>query len=303
MTTSPARPVPGLERFNTAPDTAALAALREVCAAPGWGRAVLAGRPYATEDALFAAGDTATARLTGAELTEALAGHPRIGRPDPGDARSAREQRGMAGAGARLRADMAELNAAYEERFGHVFLICATGATAEEMRDALLTRLGHPPDREREVARTELGKINRIRLAGLLAEGGEYGEGAEYAEDPAAAESFCTVSTHILDTSAGRPAAGVAVTLSVRTDGDDSEWSVIGGSVTDADGRCTGLPAPPPGTAHVRLAFATGPYLAHRDGGAPFFPEVTAAFAVDPGEHYHVPLLLNPFGYSVYRGS
>jgi 5-hydroxyisourate hydrolase len=108
-----------------------------------------------------------------------------------------------------------------------------------------------------------------------------------------------SVSTHILDTSAGRPAAGVAVTLSVRP-APDAPWTPHGASTTDADGRCTDLPSPPEGTVHVRLDFAVEPY--HRGGGA-FFPEVAVVFAVRPGEHHHVPLLLNPFGYCVYRGS
>lgn len=131
-----------------------------------------------------------------------------------------------------------------------------------------------------------------------------------------------SVSTHILDTSVGRPAQGVAVRLAARS-GRDADWQALGGSATDADGRCKDLPAPPEGTTHVRLDFEVEPYLeksaieksaieqadaqqdapANRDSGAVFFPEVVITFAVTPGEHYHVPLLLNPFGYSVYRGS
>ncbi|MEV1076854.1 hydroxyisourate hydrolase [Streptomyces sp. NPDC050211] len=123
-----------------------------------------------------------------------------------------------------------------------------------------------------------------------------------------------SVSTHILDTSAGRPAEGVAVQLAARS-GRDAYWRALGGSATDADGRCKDLPALPEGTTHVRLDFAVEPYFekkqadaqqdapANRDSGAVFFPEVAITFAVRPGEHYHVPLLLNPFGYSVYRGS
>ncbi|MGW0710085.1 hydroxyisourate hydrolase [Streptomyces sp. NPDC002643] len=127
-----------------------------------------------------------------------------------------------------------------------------------------------------------------------------------------------SVSTHILDTSIGRPASGVAVRLSARS-GRDADWQALGGSTTDADGRCKDLPAPPEGTTHVRLDFAVEPYFqnkradaqqdapANRDSGTAgagaFFPEVAITFAVNPGEHYHVPLLLNPFGYSVYRGS
>ena len=130
-----------------------------------------------------------------------------------------------------------------------------------------------------------------------------------------------SVSTHILDTSVGRPAAGVAVRLAARA-GRDADWQALGGSATDTDGRCKDLPALPEGTTHVRLDFEVEPYLAqtaaqpvrtqadaqqdapaNRDSGAVFFPEVVITFAVTPGEHYHVPLLLNPFGYSVYRGS
>lgn len=147
-------------------------------------------------------------------------------------------------------------------------------------------------------------------------------------------ESTASVSTHILDTSVGRPAASVAVSLSARS-GARELWVVLGRSATDADGRCRDLPALPAGTTHVRLDFETEAYFhshshshsqnqnqnqnqgqrqsqkqaeaqqdapAPRDSGA-FFPEVAITFAVTPGEHYHVPLLLNPFGYSVYRGS
>jgi 5-hydroxyisourate hydrolase len=126
-----------------------------------------------------------------------------------------------------------------------------------------------------------------------------------------------SVSTHILDTSVGRPAEGVAVQLAARS-GRDASWQALGGSATDADGRCKDLPDLPEGTTHVRLDFAVEAYFersekkqadaqqdapANRDSGAVFFPEVAITFAVQPGEHYHVPLLLNPFGYSVYRGS
>jgi 5-hydroxyisourate hydrolase len=130
-------------------------------------------------------------------------------------------------------------------------------------------------------------------------------------------ETTASVSTHILDTSIGRPAAGVAITLTARS-GSAAQWTALGGSKTDADGRCKDLPALPEGTTHVRLDFETESYFINRstdqqaeakqdaprvrDSGA-FFPEVAITFAVAPGEHYHVPLLLNPFGYSVYRGS
>lgn len=161
---------PGLARFNDLEERAALAALHEACASTEWARRLLAARPYATPEDLYTASDAAMAELTAADLAEAMAGHPPIGRPRPGDPTSAREQRGMAGASDRLKAEMLELNLAYQERFGHVFLICATGRTGEQMRDAVRERIGNTPDREREIVRTELGKINRIRLARLVEE-------------------------------------------------------------------------------------------------------------------------------------
>ncbi|MFI1421161.1 2-oxo-4-hydroxy-4-carboxy-5-ureidoimidazoline decarboxylase [Streptomyces sp. NPDC020731] len=159
---------PGLARFNALEEHAALAALHEACASTAWARRLLAARPYTTADDLYAASDTAMADLTTADLEEAVAGHPPIGRPKPGDPASAREQSGMADAPEGLKAEMLELNLAYQERFGHVFLVCAAGRTGEEMRDAVRERLGNAPEREREIVRTELGKINRIRLARLV---------------------------------------------------------------------------------------------------------------------------------------
>lgn len=163
-------PPPGLARFNDLEESVARAALHEACASTAWATRLLAARPYATVADLYAAGDAAMAGLTATDLAEAMAGHPPIGRPKPGDPTSAREQRGMAGASEELKAELLELNLAYQERFGHVFLICATGRTGEEMRDAVKERIGNAPEQEREIVRVELGKINRIRLARLVEE-------------------------------------------------------------------------------------------------------------------------------------
>ncbi|MEH0473690.1 2-oxo-4-hydroxy-4-carboxy-5-ureidoimidazoline decarboxylase [Streptomyces hayashii] len=163
-------PLPGLARFNALEESAARAALHEACASTAWADRLLAARPYATVDELYEVGDAAMAELTDADLAEAMAGHPPIGRPKPGDPTSAREQRGMAGASEQLRAEMLELNLAYQEKFGHVFLICATGRTGEQMRAAVEERIGNTPEQEREIVRTELGRINRIRLARLVEE-------------------------------------------------------------------------------------------------------------------------------------
>ncbi|NUU22252.1 MAG: 2-oxo-4-hydroxy-4-carboxy-5-ureidoimidazoline decarboxylase, partial [Streptomycetaceae bacterium] len=98
----------------------------------------------------------------------AMAGHAVIGRPREGDAQSQREQSGVRGADDALLTELADANRRYAERFGHVFLICATGRTAAEMLAALRARLGNDAATEREIAREELRKINRIRLEKLV---------------------------------------------------------------------------------------------------------------------------------------
>ena len=111
------------------------------------------------------------------------------------------------------------------------------------------------------------------------------------------------ITTHVLDTSCGRPASGVAVRLELES--NDGSWRQIGQGATDADGRARDLlPDVFPFTEGIyRLTFETRPYFAAR-GIETFYREVLIVFTVsDPAQHYHVPLLLNPFGYSTYRGS
>lgn len=113
-----------------------------------------------------------------------------------------------------------------------------------------------------------------------------------------------TISTHVLDTSAGRPASGVGVTLE-RLDAAGLDPISLGGGVTDADGRLRDLLAAGASLAEgtYRLRFDVGAYFA-RAGRDAFYPEVVVCFHVGAREeHYHVPLLLSPFGYSTYRGS
>lgn len=112
--------------------------------------------------------------------------------------------------------------------------------------------------------------------------------------------SVSHVTTHILDTSIGRPAPGVPVVLEAR-DGDG--WTGIGSGFTDADGRVKELGPDRLESGAYRLRFDTAAYFAGIDTDA-FFPEVVLTFLVDAAqEHYHVPLLLSPFAYSTYRGS
>lgn len=106
-----------------------------------------------------------------------------------------------------------------------------------------------------------------------------------------------TLSTHVLDTSAGRPAEGVLVELR------SADGSLVGEGRTDADGRVGSIGPDRLDAGDYTLRFDTAAYFAAA-GTEGFYPEVTIAFRVaDAGQHYHVPLLLNPFGYSTYRGS
>src|SRR5687768_5031969 len=111
------------------------------------------------------------------------------------------------------------------------------------------------------------------------------------------------ITTHVLDISEGRPAGGVPVRLELRR--AEGHWERVGAGETDADGRLRTLL--PEGvaleTATYRLTFDTGAYF-EAQGVEGFYPEATVVFAVrDAAQHYHVPLLLSPFGYSTYRGS
>lgn len=157
----------GLDGFNGLSDRQRMHALFEVCSSPIWARRVLAGGPFPDIEAVLDRADRVLAELPDAELDAALDGHPRIGdRPD--NPSSQREQAGVADADAAVKAELAEKNRQYEDRFGYVYLVCASGRSAEELLAILTDRLGNDPETERRVMRNELAKINRLRLQRLL---------------------------------------------------------------------------------------------------------------------------------------
>ena len=162
----------GLARFNSLGAPEAADALRACCAAPGWVDAVVDGRPYPNRVAVAARADEALAALDWAGVRTALDAHPRIGGRANGGGREASwsrsEQSGMDTATDDVRSALAEANRAYEERFGHVFLIFATGRADTEMLAAAQQRLGNDEEVEHVVVRGELGRIVGLRLAKLL---------------------------------------------------------------------------------------------------------------------------------------
>jgi 5-hydroxyisourate hydrolase len=109
------------------------------------------------------------------------------------------------------------------------------------------------------------------------------------------------ITTHVLDTSAGRPGRGIAIELERH---ESNAWLPVGAGATDDDGRLRTLtPAGPVTPGTYRIRFATGDYFKATGTGG-FFPVVEIQFTVaDGAQHYHVPLLLSPYGYSTYRGS
>lgn len=160
--------VPG-EPILTTIDTADLLAC---CASRRWAEQVAARRPFDDLDDLLAASADALAALDWADVLEALAAHPRIGDRAAGADREAgwsrQEQSAAATADERIKADLVEGNRVYEDRFDHVFLICATGLPAEAVLAALRHRLSNSDQEERKVVREELAKIVELRLGKLV---------------------------------------------------------------------------------------------------------------------------------------
>jgi 2-oxo-4-hydroxy-4-carboxy-5-ureidoimidazoline decarboxylase len=152
-----------LASFNAAPADEAISAMLGCCASRRFAAAMAAGRPYPSTAAALAAVDAAFESLTWPDVLEAMDRHPRIGARVSGQ--SATEQSGVAEA---TRGAFIAGNAAYEDRFGRVFLICATGLTGDQMLKALEERLTNDEEMERTVATTELRKITLLRVAKAL---------------------------------------------------------------------------------------------------------------------------------------
>ncbi|HWS35563.1 MAG TPA: 2-oxo-4-hydroxy-4-carboxy-5-ureidoimidazoline decarboxylase [Actinoplanes sp.] len=143
------------------------------CAAPAWGEAIMAGRPFADRAAILAAADAAGRALSWPEVLIGLSAHPRIGERATGDSPEAAWSRAEQSAAARsaddvTKAELIAANRAYEERFGHVFLIFASGRSQAEILAAARERLGNDEAVERAIVTGELSKIARLRLERVL---------------------------------------------------------------------------------------------------------------------------------------
>lgn len=163
-----------LDELNRLPDPDAMRALLACCGSSAWARDVAAARPYRDFDTLLAHADRVWARLAPKDWLEAFARHPRIGERAAAVA-SGTEKRWSEGEQSRAResgsaalAELASVNAEYEERFGHVFLICATGKSAVEILANARSRLHNDPNDEMRVAAEEQRRITHLRLRKLL---------------------------------------------------------------------------------------------------------------------------------------
>jgi 2-oxo-4-hydroxy-4-carboxy-5-ureidoimidazoline decarboxylase len=160
-----------LTGLNSGTDDERLAKeLAACCSSQQWVEGILGQRPFADAEELLAASDAGIEALDEGALADALAGHPRIGeRPAGADGEwSRQEQSGVATAPDAVLEEIATANAEYERRFGHVYLVCATGKSAAELLAICRSRLDNDPAAEERVVRGELAKITRIRLARLL---------------------------------------------------------------------------------------------------------------------------------------
>ena len=161
-----------IDVFNSLPADRAEEDLLACCAAPAWAAAVAGGRPYPSRSDLLAAADAASRALTWPDVLQGLSAHPRIGERAQGDGREAawsrQEQSGAAGADADARMALVDANREYEARFGHVFLIFASGRDESQILTAARRRLGNDEATERGVVTAELGRIARLRLDRLI---------------------------------------------------------------------------------------------------------------------------------------
>jgi 2-oxo-4-hydroxy-4-carboxy-5-ureidoimidazoline decarboxylase len=289
-----------LDGLNAGSAEAFAAALGEIFEHTPWIAARAAGaRPFATVSALHEAMMAALAASGPDEKLALIRAHPELGgkvaRAGEMAAASRREQ-GALGLDRLSDAEFARfeaMNAAYRERFGFPFIIAVRRHTRDSILAQFARRLAHDRDAEIAAALTEIGHITRLRIAAAV-------------EGPGQPKTDGRLSTHVLDTAAGRPAAGVKLVLSEI---GASAQSVLKETVTNADGRTDEplIGGEPLRIGRYEIAFHIGDYFASRGfatADPPFLDVVPLRFAIaEPEGHYHVPLLATPWSYSTYRGS
>jgi 2-oxo-4-hydroxy-4-carboxy-5-ureidoimidazoline decarboxylase len=280
-----------LARWNSLDAADAAREALPCCGSRAWAIALASRRPIADEASLAEASTAIWWALPEQAWREAFDSHPRIGQKHAVSHAtteslqwSAKEQQNVSADDA-TRLALAEANRRYEQKFGRIFIVSATRKSSPQILALLETRLQNDHPTELREAAEQQHQITQLRLNKWMNE-----------------ELTMGISTHILDTASGRPAAGVPITLARLTNGT---WSLLNEDHTDADGRCKRL-LPPTQTLQrgvYRIHFETAVYYEkqHLQG---LYPFVEVAFVVsDSEQNYHIPLLLTANGYTTYRGS
>jgi len=290
-------PLDDLNRRDDAGFVAALAGVFEH--APWVAEAAARHRPFASLAALHAALSAVVLQAPAERRLALVRGHPDLaGKAARAGGLTDESTHEQASAGLDRLTDAEydrfhALNAAYHARFGFPFVVCVRRHGKESILRGFERRLQHTPETELATALDEVLRIGALRLDQKVTAADRL---------PLAGR----LSTHVLDTHRGRPAAGVAVELAELW---GEERRIVARGVTNADGRTeapliSGRPVP---IARYELRFAVGAYFAGLGvptADPPFLDVVPIRFAVaEPEGHYHVPLLTTPWGYTTYRGS
>jgi len=285
-----------LDQFNTISEDDAYGHLEQCCVSKNWISKMIENRPFVNANELITkAADIWYNQCSTLDFQEAFTGHPKIGDLESLKAKFANtkewangEQSGMAEANAQVISELATSNTQYEDKFGYIFIVSASGKSATEMLSIINVRLENTPEDEIRVAMGEQHKITVIRLVKLIK------------DLTGNADLSSHVTTHALDTAIGEPAAGMQITLKSFING---AWSPVSIGITNVDGRVADVL--PPGKklkGYYMMVFDTEKYYQDHETKS-FYPEVAVQFEVVDDSHYHIPLLTNPFGYTTYRGS
>ena len=286
-----------LNQFNSLSKQDAFDELETCCVSKTWISKMIESRPFSSEDELIKkAASIWYNDCSIDDFKEAFTGHPKIGDVNSLKEKFAhtanwasKEQSEVSKANEETIEALAKANQQYEDKFGYIFIVSASGKSAEDMLAIVNTRLQHQKEDEIYVAMNEQHKITVIRLAKLIEDIFELSDlGSQ-------------ITTHALDTSIGIPANQIQITLKGLR---DNQWQPISIGITNKDGRISDVL--PPGKlltpGYYTMVFNTANYYSSKNQKG-FYPEVTIQFEVTDNSHYHIPLLINPFGYSTYRGS
>ena len=283
-----------LNQLNSLSEQDAFSKLEQCCVSKTWISKMIESRPFSSDENLIEkAAKIWYDDCSIDDFKEAFTGHPKIGNVESLKEKFANtadwasnEQEKISEADIETIVALAKANSVYENKFGYIFIVSASGKSAIEMLAIINARLKHDLEDEINVAMNEQHKITVIRLTKLI----------EQLSTKTNLSSHLT--THALDTSIGIPAKHMTITLK------NNNGKPLSLGITNNDGRISDVL--PPGKqlnqGFYTMTFDTGNYYKNNNQKG-FYPKVSIQFEVSNGSHYHIPLLINPYGYSTYRGS